>query len=89
LPQVARVVNTVRPISLPKGLTPYEAWYGRPFPVWPEADAQRCVSRALGSPVLGEELPLIVLGEEPDTSDLEQEDFSEGDKEIFLSALSK
>ena len=89
LPQVARVINTVRPISLPRGLTPYKAQYGRPFLVWPEADAQHCVSRALGSPVLGEELPLIVLKEEPNTSDSEQEDFSEGDEEIFLTALSK
>ena len=62
LPQIARVVNTVRPISLPRGLTPYEAWYDRPFPVWPEADARRHVLRALGSPVLSEELPLMYLG---------------------------
>lgn len=89
LPRVARVVNTIRPLSLPRGLTPYEAWYGRPFPVWPEADVRRRAQRALGSPVLGEELPLIVVGEEPETSDSEQEDFSEGDEEIFISTLSK
>lgn len=88
LPQVARVVNTIRPISLPAGVTPYEAWYGRPFPIWPEMDVRRRALRALSSPVLGEELPLIVLGEEPETSDSEQEDNPEEEVHI-LSTLSK
>jgi len=76
LPQVARVVNTIRPISLPKGVTPYEAWYGRPFSVWPEADERRRALRARGSPILGEELAEVVLVEEPETSDSEQEGLS-------------
>ena len=63
LPQVARVVNTIRPISLPAGVTPYEAWYGRPFPVWPEADIRRRALRAQSSPILGAERALGTLVE--------------------------
>jgi hypothetical protein len=74
---------------LPKGVTPYEAWYGRPFSVWPEADIRRRALRAQGSPILGEEPALIEQTEESETSDSEQDEIPIGTEKLFLSEMSQ
>jgi hypothetical protein len=36
LPIIAWVINTTRPETLPRGITPYQVWFGREPPNWPE-----------------------------------------------------
>jgi len=46
LPQIALIVNTTRPESLPAGVTPWQAWYGRPYPNWPEISVRKAEQAA-------------------------------------------
>jgi hypothetical protein len=40
LPLIAWVINTTRPSTLPKGITPYQVWFGREPPNWPHINSQ-------------------------------------------------
>ena len=81
LAEIALCMNTVRPESLPAGITPYEAWYGRPHIEWPER-AAHIAAHGIDS----DDSSTL------DSSDLEEISIAEidTDEEIFqLSALSK
>ena len=70
-------------------MTPYEAWYGRLFLVWPEADVYCCALRAPVSPILGEKIAVVILANKPETSDSEQEAPQTSEEVYILSMLSK